>query len=195
MTTEILFAGFGGQGILSMGKILAYAAVLRGKEVTWLPSYGPEQRGGTSNVTVVVSDEKISSPIVGTFDILVALNQQSLSKFEQCVKPGGLLVYDTYGISESPRRRDIDIYSADAMRTAAENGLQKTFSTLVLGALMGVSGLMDTEAIIAGISKTLPERYKGLMPANEKAVRLGMGLGVCQWRGSSRAVGGGSLVA
>lgn len=195
MTKEILFAGFGGQGILSMGKILAYAAVLRGKEVTWLPSYGPEQRGGTSNVTVVVSDEKISSPIVGTFDIVVALNQQSLTKFEHCVKPGGVLIYDTYGIAELPKRTDIDIYSVDAMKTANENNLQKTFNTLVLGSLLGVSQFIDPEAVISSISKTLPERYKSLLPANERAVELGLGLGVCQRHCASAEGGRASLVA
>ena len=94
MKEEIIIAGFGGQGVLSMGKILAYAALVEGKEVTWMPSYGPEQRGGTANVTVIVSDERISSPILSAYDTAVILNQPSLDKFESCVKPGGTLIYD-----------------------------------------------------------------------------------------------------
>ena len=98
MKEEIIIAGFGGQGVLSMGKILAYAALLDGKEVTWMPSYGPEQRGGTANVTVILSDKEISSPILDEYDTAVILNQQSLDKFEKSVKPGGTIIYDPYGI-------------------------------------------------------------------------------------------------
>ena len=99
MKEEIIIAGFGGQGVLSMGKILAYSGLMEDKEVTWLPSYGPEQRGGTANVTVIISDERISSPILDTYDVAVVLNQQSLDKFESKVKPGGTLIYDSYGIN------------------------------------------------------------------------------------------------
>ncbi len=104
MKTEIIAAGFGGQGVLSMGKILAYSGLMDDKEVTWMPSYGPEQRGGTANVTVILSDERISSPVLDTYDIVVALNQQSLDKFGPKVKPGGILIYDTNGISIHPNR-------------------------------------------------------------------------------------------
>ena len=102
MKEEIIIAGFGGQGVLSMGKILTYAALVEGKEVTWMPSYGPEQRGGTANVTVIVSDNKISSPILSMYDTAVILNQPSLEKFEQSIKPDGTLIYDGYGISTPP---------------------------------------------------------------------------------------------
>ena len=102
MKEEIIIAGFGGQGVLSMGKILAYSGLMEDKEVCWLPSYGPEQRGGTANVTVIVSDERISSPVLNTYDVVVVLNQQSLDKFESKVKPGGILMYDTYGIHKNP---------------------------------------------------------------------------------------------
>ena len=98
MKEEIIIAGFGGQGVLSMGKILAYSGLMEGKEVTWMPAYGPEQRGGTANVTVIVSDEKISSPILSKYDAAIILNQPSLEKFENKVKPGGVLIYDGYGI-------------------------------------------------------------------------------------------------
>ena len=94
MKEEIIIAGFGGQGVLSMGKILAYSGLMEDKEVTWMPSYGPEQRGGTANVTVILSDERISSPVLNAFDVAVILNQPSLEKFEGKVKPGGILIYD-----------------------------------------------------------------------------------------------------
>ena len=106
MKEEIIIAGFGGQGVLSMGKILAYSGLMDDKEVTWMPSYGPEQRGGTANVTVILSDSKISSPVLDTYDIVVALNQQSLDKFAPKVKKGGILIYDTNGIHNRPTRDD-----------------------------------------------------------------------------------------
>lgn len=102
MKEEIIIAGFGGQGVLSMGKILAYSGLMENKEVTWMPAYGPEQRGGTANVTVIVSDERISSPILSKYDTAIILNQPSLAKFENKVKPGGVLIYDGYGIINPP---------------------------------------------------------------------------------------------
>ena len=109
MKEEIIISGFGGQGVLSMGKILAYSGLMEGKEVTWMPAYGPEQRGGTANVTVIVSDERISSPILSSYDTAIVLNQPSLEKFESRIKPGGVLIYDSYGILQPPTRTDIDI--------------------------------------------------------------------------------------
>ena len=109
MKEELIIAGFGGQGVLSMGKILAYAALMDDLEVTWMPSYGPEQRGGTANVTVIISDSEISSPMLDNYDTAVILNQQSLDKFESKVKPGGTLIYDSYGIHKAPTRTDINI--------------------------------------------------------------------------------------
>lgn len=180
MNIEILIAGFGGQGVLSMGKTLAYAGVLSGKEVTWLPSYGPEQRGGTSNVTVVISDDRISSPIVSSYDVVIALNQQSVSKFESKVKPGGLLIYDSYGIMEHPTRTDINIYSVDATQTANANNLQKMTGIMVLGALLGLNPLVDTTSIMDSLAKILPERYHKLLPTNQKALSMGQTMAVCQ---------------
>lgn len=173
MTTEIIIAGFGGQGVLSMGKILAHAAADSGKEVSWLPSYGPEQRGGTSNVTVIVSDERISSPVVGLYDVAIILNQQSLDKFESRVKKGGILIYDKYGISDFPTRTDIRIYGIDAMQTAVKSGIQKTFNMLVLGALLRLVPLVTSEAVIESLAASLPPRYHHLLDANRKAIDLG----------------------
>ncbi|HPB85584.1 MAG TPA: 2-oxoacid:acceptor oxidoreductase family protein, partial [Paludibacteraceae bacterium] len=103
MKTEIIIAGFGGQGVLSMGRILAYAGMLQGKEITWMPAYGPEQRGGTANVTVILSDERISSPVLQQFDIAVVLNQPSMDKFEPRLKSGGILLYDSNGMTRKPK--------------------------------------------------------------------------------------------
>ena len=136
MKDEIIIAGFGGQGVLSMGKILAYAALENDLEVTWMPSYGPEQRGGTANVTVILSDEPISSPVLDTYDTAVILNQQSLDKFESRVKPGGVLIYDPYGIHHAPTRTDITIVPVDAMEATIAMGQAKSYNMILLGALL-----------------------------------------------------------
>ena len=174
MTEEIIISGFGGQGVLSMGKILAYSALVEGKEVSWMHAYGPEQRGGTANVTVIISDERISSPIVSQFDTAVILNQPSLERFEPQIKPGGTLIYDGYGISEPPKRTDIDIYEIDAMDAAAEMGNPKGFNMIVLGGLLKIRGLVNIDDVLAALRKTLPERHHHLIPANEEALRRGM---------------------
>lgn len=176
MKEEILIAGFGGQGVLSMGKILAYSGLMEDKEVTWLPSYGPEQRGGTANVTVILSDERISSPILNTYDVAVVLNQQSLDKFEPKVKPGGVLIYDSYGINRIPVRDDIKVYRVDAMDATFEMQNAKAFNMLVLGALLKVKPMVTIESVLKGLKKTLPERHHGLLPMNEEALRRGMEL-------------------
>ena len=125
MKEEIIIAGFGGQGVLSMGKILAYSAIMQDMEVTWMPSYGPEMRGGTANVCVILSDRKISSPIVTKYDTAIILNQQSLDKFESAVKPGGLLIYDPNGIIRHPERTDITVCRINAVDVAAKVGNSK----------------------------------------------------------------------
>ena len=176
MKDEIIIAGFGGQGVLSMGKILAYSGLLEDKDVTWLPSYGPEQRGGTANVTVIISDERISSPILDRYDVAIVLNQQSLDKFESKVKPGGVLIYDSYGIHRLPERKDITVYRVDAMDATVEMQNAKAFNMLVLGALLKVRPVVAIESVVEGLRKTLPERHHGLIPMNEEALRKGMQL-------------------
>ena len=136
MKEEIIIAGFGGQGVLSMGKILAYSGLIEDKEVSWMPAYGPEQRGGTANVTVIISDEKVSSPILSKYDTAIILNQPSLEKFEDKVKPGGILIYDGYGILTPPTRKDIEIYRIDAMDAASELNMAKAFNMIVLGGFL-----------------------------------------------------------
>lgn len=174
MTQEIIISGFGGQGVLSMGKILAYSALMEDKEVTWMPAYGPEQRGGTANVTVIVSDERISSPVISTFDTAIILNQPSLEKFEKSIKPGGTLIYDGYGISIPPSRTDINIYEINAMDAAAELGNPKGFNMIVLGGLLRVHPVVSIDNVLKALRKTLPERHHHLIPANEEALRKGM---------------------
>lgn len=162
--------------MLSMGKILAYSGLMEDKEVTWLPSYGPEQRGGTANVTVILSDDRISSPTVSTYDIAVVLNQQSLDKFEGMVKPGGVLIYDTYGIHTPPTRKDINVYRIDAMEATTELKNSKSYNMVVLGALLKVKPMVTLENVLKGLKKTLPERHWHLLPMNEQALRRGMEL-------------------
>lgn len=173
MTHEIIIAGFGGQGVLSMGKILAYAGLLDQLEVSWMPSYGPEQRGGTANVTVILSDEEISSPVLDTFDIAVILNQQSLDKFENHVKTGGTLLYDPYGIHRLPQRDDINIVEVKATEAVLETGNLKTYNMLLLGALLKLFPMVSPDTIIKGLEKTLPERHHHLIPMNREAIEKG----------------------
>jgi len=176
MTEEIIIAGFGGQGVLSMGKILAYSGVMQKKEVSWMPSYGPEMRGGTANVTVIISDERISSPILNAYDTAIILNQQSMDKFEKTVKPGGLLIYDPNGITRLPERKDINVYSIMAADEAAKLGLSKVFNMIVLGGFLKMKPLVAPEFLHKGLEKSLPARHHNLIPENEKAVEIGKGL-------------------
>lgn len=173
MKAEIIIAGFGGQGVLSMGKILAYSGLMEDKEVTWMPSYGPEQRGGTANVTVIVSEERISSPILSQYDVAIVLNQPSLDKFESKVKPGGILIYDGFGIINPPTRKDINVYRIDAMDKAAELKNSKVFNMIVLGGLLKVCPIVSTNGLNKALYKTLPERHHGLIPLNMEAVEAG----------------------
>ena len=174
MKHEIIIAGFGGQGVLSMGKILAYSGLMEGKEVSWMPSYGPEQRGGTANVTVILSDDPISSPILNEYDIAIILNQPSLDKFESKVKPGGILIYDGYGIHSEIKRKDIQVYRVDAMDAAAEMNNAKAFNMLILGGLLKVVPMVKMENVLLGLKKSLPERHHNLIPMNEAAILKGM---------------------
>ena len=174
MKHEIIIAGFGGQGVLSMGKILAYSGLMEGKEVSWMPSYGPEQRGGTANVTVIISDKRISSPVLNEYDIVVVLNQPSMDKFESKVKKGGILIYDGYGIHKPITRTDINVYRINAMDAASTLSMEKTFNMIVLGGLLKVVPVVQLHSVILGLQQTLPERHHKLIPANEAAINKGM---------------------
>lgn len=174
MTKEIIIAGFGGQGVLSMGKILAYSGLMEDKEVSWFPSYGPEQRGGTANVTVILSDDPVSSPVLNKYDIAIVLNQPSLDKFESAVKPGGIILYDGYGINGKVKRKDVKVYQVDAMDAATEMKNAKAFNMLILGGLLKIVPIVKLESVLKGLKKSLPERHHHLIPMNEKAILKGM---------------------
>ncbi len=174
MNEEIIIAGFGGQGVLSMGKILAYSGIMQNMEVSWMPSYGPEMRGGTANVTVILSDDRISSPIITSYDTAIILNQQSMDKFEPMVKSGGLLLYDTNGITRHPERDDIEIYQVEAAREATKMGAPRTFNMIVLGAYLKIKPLVTYENVKSGLEKSLPERHHHLIPMNADGIKRGM---------------------
>lgn len=177
MLQEMIFAGFGGQGVLSMGKLLAYAAMKEGKEISWMPSYGPEMRGGTANCMVNVSDLPISSPMVTEYDVVVVLNQPSLKKFEPRVKKGGILIWESSTIKEPPTRTDINVIALPAIDKAA-NELKnvKVMNMLILGALVKTNPIVKVDSLITALKETLPERHHKLIPLNEKAIALGMSL-------------------
>jgi 2-oxoglutarate ferredoxin oxidoreductase subunit gamma len=170
---EIIFAGFGGQGILSMGQIIAYAAMIEEKEISWMPSYGPEMRGGTANCIVIVSDSRISSPIISTFDSAIVLNQPSLEKFEKAVKPGGLLMYEESAIINPPTRTDIEIMSVPANEEALKLNLKKAANMILVGAFLEKRPLVKIENILNALKKVLPERHHHLIPINKDALQKG----------------------
>ncbi len=177
MLQEMVFAGFGGQGVLSLGTILAYAAMKEGKEVTWFPSYGPEMRGGTANCMVNISDEEISSPIVNDYDLAMVFNLPSLRKFESKVKPGGTLVWESSIIKEPPQRDDIATYPLPALQVATEEFRNtKVMNMVALGALVKINGVVKKESIVQALRETLPERYHHLLPLNERAIETGLTL-------------------
>ncbi len=174
MTEELIIAGFGGQGVLSMGKILAYSGIMDNKEVTWFPSYGPEMRGGTANVTVIVSDHRISSPVLSQYDTAIILNQQSMDKFEKKVKPGGVLLYDPNGIIHPPARTDIEVYKVEGTVTAVEMGNPRVFNMIIVGGYLKVRPIVSLDNVQKGLEKSLPARYHNLIPLNIEAIKKGL---------------------
>lgn len=159
-----------------MGKILAYSGLMDDKEVTWMPAYGPEQRGGTANCTVIISDDRIASPVLSKYDIAIVLNQPSLDKFQPKVKPGGIIFYEENGIINPPTRTDISCYKVSAMEKAAEMRNAKVFNMIVLGAMLKVCPIVSTEGLEKALYKSLPERHHNLVPLNMEAVKEGMSL-------------------
>jgi 2-oxoglutarate ferredoxin oxidoreductase subunit gamma len=176
MNIEIVIAGFGGQGVLSMGQILAYSAIMQNLEVSWMPSYGPEMRGGTANCIVIISDKRISSPIVTKFDTAIVLNQPSLDKFAQKVKSGGLLLYEKGAILHLPERTDIEMVGIDAGAESVKLNNTKIMNMIMLGAFLKKRPIIEFENVLKGLKKALPERYHNLLPLNEQALLKGMEL-------------------
>lgn len=170
---EIIFAGFGGQGILSMGQILAYSAMIENKEVSWMPSYGPEMRGGTANCIVIVSTSRISSPIITKFDSAIVLNQPSLDKFEHSVKLGGLLIYEESSVLTLPTRTDIECLGLPAVEEAQKLNKKQVANMIILGAFLEKKPIVKIENVLSALRKVLPERHHHLIPVNEQALEIG----------------------
>lgn len=174
MTTEILLAGFGGQGVLFAGKILAYCALIDGKELSWLPSYGPEMRGGTANCSVCVSDEPIGSPMVTFPDILVAMNQPSYDKFINAVKPNGSVFIDSSLVESKCDRIDISCHYLPSTTLANENALQGGSNMILLGKIIKETKLFTLETVKKAIEKVVPPAKETLIKNNFKAIEIGM---------------------
>ncbi len=174
MMKQFVFAGFGGQGMLLIGKFLAMACMLDGKHVSWLPSYGPEMRGGTANCSVIVSDDAVGSPLVDQADCIVAMNRPSLDKFESRVKPGGVLVINSSIIDRKAERDDIQVVYCDAQRIAEEIGNPKGANVAILGALLAKEPIVSNELMSEAIRIELGERKAKFLPGNMKALEAGI---------------------
>lgn len=174
MKKEFIFAGFGGQGMLLIGKFLAMACMMDGKHVSWLPSYGPEMRGGTANCSVIVSDDPVASPLVDMADCVVAMNRPSLDKFESKVKPGGVLVINSSIIDRKAERDDIDVVYCDATRIAEEIGNPKGANVAILGALMAKAPVCTTDVMVEAIRVELGAKKARFLEGNKKALEAGM---------------------
>lgn len=167
---KLIIAGFGGQGVLMMGQLVAYAAMYEGKEVTWLPSYGPEMRGGTANCSVIVSDKKISSPIILEADVVAALNVPSLVKFEHILKPGGQLFINTSLIKNLPDRNDLEVWQIDANELAAGIGSDKVSNMVILGAIVNRTGMVKPESVEKAMEKLFTGKKAKMLPLNKEAL-------------------------
>ncbi len=174
MLKQFIFAGFGGQGMLLIGKFLAMASMLEGKHVSWLPSYGPEMRGGTANCSVNVSDEEVASPIVDQADVVIAMNLPSLDKFESSVRPGGVLVINSSIIERKSVRDDITVVYCDAMKIAEEVSNPKGANVAILGAMMAKVDVCSVDSMVEAIRIELGERKARFLEGNKKALLAGM---------------------
>ncbi len=173
MLEELIVAGFGGQGVLSMGMTLAYAGMIEDKEISWMPSYGPEMRGGTANCITILSSSKISSPILSQFDSAIVLNQPSMDKFAPKLKPGGLLIYDSGTVLKPSTRTDIEMIGIPATSEALKLKKAKTMNMIVLGAYLHLKPVVSIESILEALKKVLPEKYHHMLPVNEQALLRG----------------------
>lgn len=173
MQQEVIISGFGGQGVLFAGQLLAYAGMDEGKEVTWIPSYGPEMRGGTANCTVVISDEEIGSPFVKNPTAVIAMNLPSLDKYEHSVREGGILVVNQSIVDRQVTRDDIQVVNIPANEIAESLGSKRAVNMVMIGALLGNMDLLSLEALERALKEHLPERHQKLLEANKEALRRG----------------------
>lgn len=178
METSIIIAGFGGQGVLFAGQLLAYAGMDTGKHVTWIPSYGPEMRGGTANCTVIISDEPIGAPVVAQPDVAIALNKPSYDKYEPLVKPGGLLIVNSSIVSQESDRTDIETVYIAANAIAEEFGTVKMLNAVVLGTMLARRPVLRMEDVEQALVDHLPERKAHLLEANRNVLQRGYEVGL-----------------
>ncbi|MCX7923354.1 MAG: 2-oxoacid:acceptor oxidoreductase family protein [Clostridia bacterium] len=171
---EIIIAGFGGQGILSAGRLLAYAGMLDNKHVSWLPSYGPEMRGGTANCHVTISDEPVGSPILNSSTALVVMNGPSLDKFESMVVSGGMIITDSSLVERDIKRADIDLFEIPATKIASDMGNLTYANIILLGKLIARTNVVSKENFEEALKKVLPEKKHYMIPEEMKALELGM---------------------
>lgn len=171
---NMVLAGFGGQGILFAGKVIAYGGLNDGKEISWLPSYGPEMRGGTANCSVCISDRTIGSPLVLTPDVLIALNLPSFEKFIDAVKPGGTVIIDSSLINKKVEREDVKAFYVPATKLAEENGIKGLANIILVGKLFKETGFCTEEALYKAVEKCVPARKANMLEFNKKALEIGM---------------------
>lgn len=170
---NMVFAGFGGQGVLFAGKVVAYAGLIEGRELSWLPSYGPEMRGGTANCSVCLSDEAIGSPLVTNPNVLVAMNRPSLEKFVNEVEPGGVILLDSSLIDVQVERDDVTTYYVPASTLAEENGLKGLANIILVGKLFKEVGFCSEETLDKALQKCIPAREASMLDFNRKAIEIG----------------------
>ncbi len=173
MVHDVIISGFGGQGVLSMGELLAYTAMHQGKNVTWLPAYGPEQRGGTSYCTVVISDEPVASPISSEPEAIIVLNRPSLERFESQVRAGGFIVYNSSLIDVSPTRKDVRVVAVPANAIADEIGATTVANMVMLGAFLEVLPVVSRDDVMKSLAQTISARHHNLLPLDEQALKRG----------------------
>lgn len=174
MNKEMIFAGFGGQGVMLMGQILAYAGMLEGQQVSWFPAYGPEMRGGTANCSIIIGDEPVGTPIVTEPSVVVAMNLPSLDKFEPMLHADGTLLINSSLIDRKPHRADIKTYYVPCNDIAQELGNLKVANMVMVGAIIAASGVVDIDSVISVLAKKIFKNKPQVMPINEQAIRRGL---------------------
>ncbi len=172
-TSQMLIAGFGGQGILFAGKFLAYKGLVEEKEVSWLPSYGPEMRGGTASCSVIISDEPVGSPIVSTPDVLVAMNLPSLDKYEDTVAPGGKIFVDSTLIERKVNRTDVEVYYIPATKLASDNNMPTLANMIIAGKILSVTDGFSEDSVNAALKKVISAKRADMLETNLKAMQIG----------------------
>ena len=172
-TTQYLFAGFGGQGILFAGKFAAYKGLIEDKQVSWLPSYGPEMRGGTASCSVIIGDEPVGSPIVSAPDVLIAMNLPSLDRYESSVVPGGIIFVDSSLVERKVQRNDVKVFYIPATKLADENGVGKLANMIIVGKILKEMNEYNEETVMAALKKVISAKHADMLEINLKAIKIG----------------------